>query len=127
MHEFVAKDGNKYTIDLNDGEDIHVYNADNQRVGSIAMMHVNADDYELPSYYYIQNLALNGCKRVGIGTEILRLHNEYFGEPIAAANEFRPSMDDGSHLIDDGIAFIAKMREKGLVCPEDGDEEKTYD
>jgi hypothetical protein len=123
MHEFLAKDGNIYHIELDDGEDIFVYDGDGGRVGSITMMHVNADDYKLPSYYYIQNLDLHGCKRLGIGTEILRLHNKTFGEPITAANQFGPSMDDGSHLIHDGILFIEKMREEGLVCPEDGDDE----
>ena len=127
MQEFLAKDGNIYNIDLDDGENIFVYDADGGRVGSITMLHVNADDYKLPGYYHIQNLDLQRCKRLGIGTEILRRHIECFGEPITAANQFGPSMDDGSHLIDDGIPFIEKMREMGLVCPEDGDDEDVDD
>lgn len=127
MYEFLAKDGNTYHIELNDGEDVFVYDANNGRVGSITMMHINTDDYKLSSYYHIQNLDLHGCKRLGIGTEILRLHIEHFGEPITAARQFGRSMDDGSHLINDGIPFIKKMREKGLVCPEDDDDEDISD
>ncbi len=122
MHEFIAKDGNKYYIDLDDGEDVTVFDSNNCKVGSITLLHVNKDGWPLPSYFYVHDLALNGCKRLGIGTEVFRLHNEIFGESITAANRFGPRMDDGSHLIDDGIPFIAKMREKGLICAETGDE-----
>lgn len=122
MHEFTAKDGNKYYIDLDDGQDITVYDSNKSRVGSVTLMHVNEDDWKMPSYFYLQHLELDKCKRLGIGTEVFRLHNEIFGEPITAASELGPRMDDGSHLIDDGIPFVAKMREKGLICAEAGDE-----
>lgn len=123
MHEFTAKDGNKYYIDLDDGEDISVFDRNKSLVGSITLMHVNEYDWNLPSYFYLQHLGLDKCKRLGIGTEVFRLHNEVFGEPITAASEFGPKMDDGSHLIDDGIPFVRKMREKGLICAEPGNEE----
>lgn len=123
MLEFTAKDGKKYFIELDDGENITVFDSNQGRVGSITLMHVNEDDWKLPSYFYLQNLDLKGCTRLGIGTEVFRLHNEIFGEPITAANEFSPRMDDGSHLIDDGIPFVAKMREKGLICAEANNEE----
>lgn len=118
MNEFIAKDGNKYFIDLDDGECIEVLNSNKKRIGSITFMHVNGDcdDYTLDSYFYLQNLDLKNCKHLGIGGEVFRLHKEYFGEPITAAGENGPKMDDGSHLIDDGPAFVSKMREKGLIC-----------
>lgn len=122
MHKFTAKDGNRYYIDLDDGQDITVFDCNKNRVGSITFMHVNEDDWGVASYFYLQNLDLNGCKRLGIGTEVFRLHKKTFQEPILAASEFDPKMDDGSHLIDDGIPFVAKMREKGLICAEVGDE-----
>lgn len=115
MHEFIAKDGNKYYIDLDD-EEIHVQNSAGEHVGSITLMHVVSDDYKAPDYYYLQYLDLQKCKRLGIGTEALRLHNEYFCEPIIAASESGPKMDDGSHLIDDGIPFVREMRRKGYIC-----------
>jgi len=123
VYEFSAKDGNKYYIDLDDGQHVMVYDSSNSRVGSVTLMHVNEGDWKLPSYFYLQHLELGRCKRLGIGTEVFRLHNEIFGEPVVAASEFGPRMDDGSHLIDDGIPFVAKMREKGLICAEAGDAE----
>ncbi len=38
MNEFIAKDGNKYFIDLDDGENITVFNSDKRKVGSITLM-----------------------------------------------------------------------------------------
>lgn len=127
MYEFIAKDGNPYNIDLDDGESVRVFDANGCEVGSVTFMQVNADDFELPSYFYLQHLDLEGCKRLGIGTEIFRLHNEHIGEPITAANQFGPSMDDGSHLIGDGVPFVQKMREKGFICAEDSEgEDEDY-
>ena len=123
MHEFIAKDGNKYYIDLDDGQDITVFDNAMNRIGSITLMHVNEDDWKLPSYFYLQHLELDRCKGLGIGTQIFRLHNEIFNEPITAASQFGPKMDDGSHLIDDGIPFVAKMREMGLICADPDDED----
>jgi hypothetical protein len=123
MQELTAKDGNKYFIDLDGGENITVFDSNQGQVGSITLMYVSGDDWESPNYFYLQNLDLNGCTRLGIGTEVFRLHKKIFGEPITAANEFGPRMDDGSHLIDDGIPFVARMREKGLICAEPIDEE----
>jgi hypothetical protein len=123
MHELIAKDGNKYFIDLDDGENITVFDSNQGQVGSITLMYVNGDDWKSPSYFYLQKLDLKGCTRLGIGTEVFRLHNKIFGEPITAAKESGSKMYDGSHLIDDGIPFVAKMREKGLICAESIDEE----
>lgn len=118
MHEFTAKNGNKYYIDLGDGEDITVFDSNMSQVGSVTLMHVNEDDLRQSSYFYLQHLGLDKCKRLGIGSEVFRLHKETFGEAITAASEFGPKMDDGSHLIDDGIPFVRKMRENGLICAE---------
>ncbi len=118
MHRFKAKDGNVYTIDLDDGENIEVRDNQRNQIGSVTLLHVNADcnDYKMESYFYLQHLALDDCKRLGIGREIFRLHIKYFGEVITAAQEDGPVMDDGSHLINDGIPFVRKMREIGYIC-----------
>lgn len=121
MHEFIANDGKTYYIDLSEGEDITVLDSSGCKVGSVTLLHVNANDWPLPSYFYLQHLDLESCKRLGIGTEIFRLHNQYLGEPITAADQFGPKIDDGSHLIDDGVPFVQKMREKGFICAEAGD------
>lgn len=118
MHEFIAKDGNKYFIDLDDGQDITVLNSNKEKVGSVCLAYIDNGCYKMDNYFYVKELVLNKCKRLGIGTEIFRLHKEVFGEPITAASVYGPKMDDGSHLIDDGVPFIQKMRELGLVSPE---------
>lgn len=111
-HNFVAKDGNTYQIDLED-EYIEV------KLNGKKMGHIRLDliqnDHPIPDYYYIKDLSLEKCKRLGIGRECLKLHRQEINEPICAADEYSEKMDDGSHLIDDGVYFIAQMREEGLV------------
>ncbi len=118
MHEFIAKDGNKYFIDLDDSQDITVFNSNKDNMGGICLLYIDNGCYKMNSCYYVTGLDLKNCKRIGIGTEIFRLHKEVFREPITAASVHGPKMDDGSHLIDDGVPFIQKMRELGLVSPE---------
>jgi hypothetical protein len=112
IYDFVAKDGNTYQIDLED-EYIEV-SLKGQVMGSISLDLTQNDD-PVPDYYYITDLSLEKCKRLGIGRECLRLHQEHIGSPICAAEENSGKMDNGSHLIDDGVYFIAKMREEGIV------------
>lgn len=123
MQEFIAKNGQTYFIDLDEGENVCVYDNDKNVVGDMTFLHVNADDWKTPNsdYFHLQNLNLEQCKRLGIGTEIMRLHIECFERPITAASAFGPRMDDGSHLINDGIPFVQKMRELGLICSDEED------
>jgi len=123
MYEYEAKDGKIYYIDLDFGQNVSVQNSSGGVVGTVTFLEVNADDDELPTYFYLQDLNLQKCKGLGIGREIFRLHKEHIGDPIVAASEFGPSMEDGSHLIDDGIPFVRKMRSEGLICPETSDED----
>ncbi|HCT7898834.1 TPA: hypothetical protein OT849_002875 [Enterobacter cloacae] len=112
IYDFVAKDGNTYQIDLED-EFIEV-RLNDEIMGSISLNLIQNDD-RVPDYYYITDLSLEKCKRLGIGRECLRLHQEEIGAPICAAEENSGKMSDGSHLIDDGVYFIARMRAEGIV------------
>ncbi|CAK1212579.1 TPA: hypothetical protein J4Q69_001336 [Escherichia coli] len=114
IYDFVANDGNTYQIDLDD-EYIEV-RLSGEKVGSISLNLIQNDDYS-PDYYYITDLSLEKCKRLGIGRECLRLHQKEIKSPICAAEENSVKMSDGSHLIGDGVPFIAKMRDEGIVVP----------
>ncbi len=115
--DFVAKDGRIYQIELSyDGETITVF-FENEKFGSISLMQCEGVGYD-DCYFYIINLDLQNCKRLGIGTASLQYHIEIFERPIVAASINGPRMEDGSHLIDDGIPFITKMRSLGIVAPE---------
>ncbi|NIF32583.1 hypothetical protein F3J29_10565 [Enterobacter sp. Cy-643] len=113
FYNFVANDGNTYQIDLED-ECIEVFQ-DGKKLGSISLMLVQNEE-PLPDYYYITDLSLENCKGLGIGRECLRLHKQEIGDTICAAEENSERMSDESHLIDDGVPFIAKMREEGIVA-----------
>jgi hypothetical protein len=112
---FTANDENDYTISFDDdGNEINVYNAD-QKLGSISLdLRDEGDHWE---HYHITHLALDGCKRLGIGQRCLELHKKIFGTPLTAGRSNAGQQEDGSHLTGDGPAFIANMRKKGLVAP----------
>ena len=102
--EFRAKDGKLYTINVDDeGERLEV-SLQGVSLGHI-LLEYRYDPPIEPEHFYIHDLALDKCK-------------EHFGLPIVAAREHGPKREDGSHLIDDGVPFIRRMREKGIVCPE---------
>lgn len=115
--EFTGKDGETYQISLSyDGEKIEVFFKD-QWQGSISLMFcegVGHDDF----HYHIMDLNLRKCRQKGIGQACLEYHIENFQNVITAAPAYGPSMEDGSHLIDDGIPFIIEMRKRGIVAPE---------
>ncbi|MCU6279722.1 MULTISPECIES: hypothetical protein [Enterobacter] len=114
--QFLANDGQTYDIRI-DYEEIEVY-LNGVKQGSIELKLV---ELEFPpyAYYYITGLSLERCRGLGIGRECLKSHIEAFGAPICAADPNDPQMEDGSHLIDDGVGFIEKMREEKIVCPLD--------
>lgn len=112
IYNFTAKDGNTYQIELED-EYIQVH-FNGEKMGSITLELIQNDEHS-PDYYYIRDLSLEKCKGLGIGRECLRLHKQEIGEPICAADENSGKMNDGSHLINDGVYFIAKMRDEGIV------------
>lgn len=115
--KFKAKDKNLYTISIDDeGERISV-SLEGEELGHIKLEY-RCDPPIEPAHYYVYDLALNKCKRKGLGEAALDYHKKLFGLPLVAAQEHGPKLEDGSYLIDDGIPFIRRMREKGIVCPE---------
>ncbi|SFR38013.1 hypothetical protein SAMN04488073_0113 [Marinobacter gudaonensis] len=115
--EFRAKDGNSYTIKIDDkGERIEVF-LQGVNLGHI-LLERRCDPPIEPEHFYINDLALNKYRGKGLGEAALLFHINQFGVPILAAREHGPKREDGSHLIDDGVPFIRRMREKGIVCPE---------
>jgi hypothetical protein len=87
-------------------------------VGSISLYRLE-DDYSGRFCYFICGLDLEKCRRQGVGEAALLFHRHINGGvPIGAANSWELFREDGAHLTGDGLPFIARMREKGIVSPE---------
>jgi len=110
---FLANDTKEYEIRV-DHEKILVL-LDGSFKGSISLSLIEQGGRSR-DYYYITDLDLESCKRLGIGRACLKAHIEIYDMPICAASNLGPKMDDGSHLVNDGGPFIEKMRQEGLVC-----------
>lgn len=115
---FTAKDGLCYSITIaDDGQEI-VIEHNGKTVGSISLDFHSGEIWDnSPDRFHITNLALEQCKKKGIGQRCLELHIEMFGMTLTAGVSDRGEAPDGSNLIGDGIGFIKRMREKGIVSP----------
>lgn len=115
---FTAKDNKEYVLLIDDKGEHVIVQFESIELGYIKLEYVKSSYKGPPEHYYITSLEMSKCKRVGLGEAALRFHKESFSLPLVAAEEGSKKLSDGSHLIDDGIPFIRRMREKGIVCPE---------
>lgn len=114
-----ARDGLSYTITIDEeGECIELFLSD-KHVGTIRLTFdpdvLRVEEWQFFDFFYINELSLGKCKRLGLGEAALRFHKLCFGSKIAAGPDDGTIMYDGSHLIGDGPPFIAAMRRKGVV------------
>lgn len=115
---FVGRNGISYDVVIDeDGLSIRVLAA-GLLVGTIDLdfRFEEINGYSVFPHYHITHLALEACKGNGIGSFALRLHRDVF-ETVLTAGVEGPECPDGSHLRGDGVPFIAKMRERGIVAP----------
>lgn len=119
--KFKISNGEEVDIVIDeDAERVIVFNQNGDEIGSIDYRIITCEGkYEDDEYIYLTHMYLDkmGKKYVhqGIGRECLKLLNEY-GLPVTAAHDDGIRKDDGSHLTEDAVYFIQKMRNEGLVC-----------
>jgi len=127
--DFIAKDGKTYQIKIeDDGVQISVH-LESEQLGSIDLSIKEEGEEEKGGcyeYYHITNLSLDKCKFKGIGRECLIFHKESFDAPITAGKSDGSKSEDGSYLTGDGVGFINKMREEGIVEPSNDYDSRAY-
>lgn len=118
--KYIDKNGRAFAITLDYlGESINVF-CKGQKIGFLSFtFETDSDLGRNNNHYHITHLALNeGFTKLGIGEACLQFHIEKFSLPLTAASQFDTQRDDGSHLTNDGVPFIMKMRQRGIVCPD---------
>lgn len=120
MHqkEFVAKDGQTYTIKLDaTGEEILILK-DVEPLGVIDLKRVV--NPRGSNYYLITVLDLEKCKRIGLGEASLRYQQEVFRLPLTSNGDIGEGRRSSKgQMTREGIVFIQKMRAKGVIEAED--------
>ncbi|MEA8592140.1 hypothetical protein PZT57_26200 [Pseudomonas aeruginosa] len=125
IEQFTAKDGLCYTITITEEGDEITIERKGTKLGSISLDFHGGEAWDnSPDRYHITDLSLEQCKGKGIGQRCLEFHIEVFGMKLTAGVADRGEAPDGSHLIRDGVGFISRMREKGIVCPSEFDIER---
>lgn len=120
---FSDKKGRKITIGHDEDYTIHAFHGD-KYLGRIEIdpRDNSPDDRHADMEYYITwaYLDMGGreyCHQ-GIGERILRYAKDVLGAtPLTAADGDGIRRSDGSHLTEDGPAFVSSMRQKGLIEP----------
>jgi len=116
MHqtEFIAKDGQAYTLQLNEtGLEILVFK-DAERVGVIDLL--LRKEAKGAESFLVTVLDLEKCKGKGIGEAALRYHKEVFHRPLRANGNVREGRQSKENLMTkEGIGFIGNMRKKGVI------------
>lgn len=102
---FVAKDGNCYLLEIEmDGCEITVTRG-SKRLGEIRLNYREGDAARgQPDTFHITHLALDKCKRLGVGRACLEFHLEQYGCLLTAGYADRGPSEDGSHLTGDDLA-----------------------
>ncbi len=117
-HNFTAKDSEIYLISADEfGEEITVFK-DGESLGHISLERIS-DEGPDNEIFYVTHLSLENCRRLGIGRACLQLHHRTFGRPITAGVDNGTTSGDGSHLTGDGLPFVTKMREEGLIVSDE--------
>jgi len=116
MHqtEFIAKDGQTYTLQLNEtGLEILIFK-DTERVGVIDLL--LRKEAKGAESFLVTVLDLEKCKGKGIGEAALRYHKEVFHRPLRANGNVREGRQSKENLMTkEGIGFIGNMRKKGVI------------
>ena len=71
--------------------------------------------YETIEVLHLWHMDFGSYKGQGIGRRCLELVLEHSGSEITASDDDGVRKDDGSHLIGDGLVFVARMRQDGLI------------
>jgi len=119
--EHPLSDGEIVRISIDDsGSEICVTDSGGVKVGRLCLDVIESangsDEYFLTWAY--MDLKDPKYKRQGIGRTALKLHHELFSAPIYARSHDGQRYDDGSHLTGDAPAFVAAMRDEGLIEPD---------
>jgi hypothetical protein len=116
MHqtEFIAKDGQAYTLQLDEtGLEILIFK-DAERVGVIDLL--LRKEAKGAESFLVTVLDLEKCKGKGIGEAALRYHKEVFHRPLRANGNVREGRQSKENLMTkEGIGFIGNMRKKGVI------------
>lgn len=116
MHQtkFIAKDGQAYTLQLDEtGLEILIFK-DAERVGVIDLL--LRKEAKGAESFLVTVLDLEKCKGKGIGEAALRYHKEVFHRPLRANGNVREGRQSKENLMTkEGIGFIGNMRKKGVI------------
>jgi hypothetical protein len=123
-YNFRTKQGTEVLIDVSDYCNVIVSDVDGQEIGRMQFRSIEYEHkYYTKEFLHLCHMDFGAYKRQGIGRRCLELVVIHSGLQITASEDDGIPKDDGSHLIGDGPAFVAKMQQAGLICGGSSDED----
>lgn len=115
-HVFKCANGENVTIDIDDFTwEAKVTGPDGESIGRIEFQQIEEENGEyLKILWMYLDRSDPRWKKQGIGREVLRLVKHASDLPIVAGSDTGEE-GDGSHLTGDAPAFVAKMRDEGII------------
>lgn len=110
----ILNDGSRYVLQADDElERIGVLHLGNE-VGHFEFAY-EFDDMARVGYWILMYMTIEH-KRKGLGREILKFHKECTRDDIIISRLGDGlKWEDGSEVVDEGIPFVQKMRNEGLI------------
>ncbi|WP_189410902.1 hypothetical protein [Neogemmobacter tilapiae] len=118
MQPYTCKNGEvvQIAIDEDDSYEAKVFGPNGEKIGGMVFhLYEDYDTYLKLTWMYL-DVNNPRWKRQGIGREILLRVKAASDLPITASSNDGQRRDDGSHLTGDGPAFVAKMRQDGIIA-----------
>ncbi|KAB0268472.1 hypothetical protein [Microvirga brassicacearum] len=116
--QFSCRNGRTVTIAIDEDDDYGASVSDEQGnpLGRLVFRLIEDGECLKLVWAYLDHSDRAWCRQ-GLGREILRRVKELSGLPVTASDNDGHTQDDGSHLTGDAPAFVARMREEGLIAP----------
>ena len=114
---FTCKNGRVVRIEIDDfGPKATVFDVEDREIGAIEFYEIDdpAGAYLKIAWAFLDKLGPQYLRQ-GIGRRCVEIVRERFGMPIIAEQHDGHQRDDGSHLTGDAPAFIARLRDEGLI------------
>lgn len=122
--EFQCKNGSLIKIALNDDDyTATALDPSGAEIGHFEFYEISDESGTVLKFSWAYLDKLDGSyKRQGIGEEMLRRVKDRYRHTIIAEANDGIRKDDGSHLTQDAVGFVQRMREKGLIAPLPGED-----
>ncbi len=112
----ILKDGREIVLIMSDGQDrVDAFNAGGDLIGGFEFRDEDEPNVNAYKLTHMDLERTRDYKRCGIGTAILKFFKKVTGAVIWCENPFDQTKRNGHEIIGEGVIFVQRMKELGLL------------